>query len=164
MILRLRTILSGAVTYERMLVGALIAGEALCENCRPERRPACCRRRWPATPLCSACYLAGKLPVMLNWTTGPANLAHAARLMQLTHVVTSKAFIDRTAIEVEGTEYLFLEDVRKGMGKLELLRTLAGGTLPAGRRAPKKAESVDPINRPSCCSRAARRRPRRRCR
>ena len=26
-----------------------------------------------------ALQLAGKLPVLLNWTTGPANLAHAAR-------------------------------------------------------------------------------------
>ena len=43
-----------------------------------------------------ALHLAGKLPVHLNWTTGPANLAHAAKLMGLTHVVTSKAFIDRT--------------------------------------------------------------------
>src|SRR5207253_1227071 len=65
-----------------------------------------------------------KLPVVLNWTTGPANLAHAARLMKLTHVVTSRAFIDRTAIVVEGTEYVFLEDVRKGVGKLEQLATL----------------------------------------
>ena len=34
----------------------------------------------------------GKLPAILNWTTGPNNLAHAAKLMGLTHVVTSKAF------------------------------------------------------------------------
>src|SRR5262249_50600404 len=65
--------------------------------------------------------LAGKLPVVLNWTTGPANLAHAAKLMELTHVVTSKAFIDRLAVAVEGTQYLYLEDLRAGMGKLELL-------------------------------------------
>ena len=61
---------------------------------------------------------------MLNWTTGPANLAHAAKLTGLTHVVTSKAFIDRTHIEVPGTKYVFLEDVRASVGKLELLRRL----------------------------------------
>jgi long-chain-fatty-acid--[acyl-carrier-protein] ligase len=38
---------------------------------------------------------------------GPANLAHAAKLLSLTHVVTSRAFVDRTAITVEGTEYLY---------------------------------------------------------
>ena len=61
-------------------------------------------------------YLAGKLPVLLNWTTGPANLDHAAKLMNLTHIVSSRAFIDRMAITVEGTEYLYLEDLRKGLG------------------------------------------------
>ena len=49
---------------------------------------------------------------MLNWTTGPSNLAHAAEVMGLTHVVSSHRFVDRMAITVEGTEYLFLEDVR----------------------------------------------------
>ena len=47
-------------------------------------------------------YLAGKLPVVLNWTTGPANLAHAAKTMGLQHVVTSKAFIDRVGVQVAG--------------------------------------------------------------
>ena len=55
---------------------------------------------------------------------GEANLEHAAKLMKLQRVVTSKRFIDRTQIDVPGTEYVFLEDVRAGMGKLELLRRL----------------------------------------
>lgn len=69
-------------------------------------------------------FLAGKLPVLLNWTTGPANLGHAARIMGLTHVVTSKRFIDRVQVEVPGTQFLFLEDVRASLGKISLLRRL----------------------------------------
>jgi long-chain-fatty-acid--[acyl-carrier-protein] ligase len=69
-------------------------------------------------------YLAGKLPVLLNWTTGPANLAHAARVMGLKRVVTSKVFIDRIGVQVEGTENLFLEEMRKGIGRFEQLQTL----------------------------------------
>src|SRR5215468_1072803 len=68
--------------------------------------------------------LAGKLPVVLNWTTGPANLAHAARLMGLRHVVTSKLFVDRLGVQVEGAEYVYLEDYRKKIGKIEQLRGL----------------------------------------
>ena len=67
-----------------------------------ERRAAAAGVGRPATSRSSALHLAGKLPVVLNWTTGPANLAHAAKLMGLTHVVTSKAFIDRTQVEVPG--------------------------------------------------------------
>src|SRR5262249_631783 len=73
-----------------------------------------------------ALYLAGKLPVLLNWTTGPANLAHAARIMDLGHVITSRAFIDRSGVTVAGVQYLHLEDLRKNIGKFEKLRTLLG--------------------------------------
>jgi long-chain-fatty-acid--[acyl-carrier-protein] ligase len=82
----------------------------------------------PASVACDLAFLglhlAGKLPVVLNWTTGPGNLAHAAKLMGLTHVITSKAFIDRAQVQVPGTQFLFLEDVRAGFGKLALLRRL----------------------------------------
>ena len=82
----------------------------------------------PAAVACDLAFLglhlAGKLPVMLNWTTGPGNLTHAAKLMGLTHVVTSKAFVDRTRVEVPGTQFVFLEDLRASMGKLGLLRRL----------------------------------------
>jgi long-chain-fatty-acid--[acyl-carrier-protein] ligase len=72
-----------------------------------------------------ALHWAGKVPVMLNWTTGPLGLAHAARAIGLTHVVTSHQFVDRLGVRVEGTQYVFLEEVRKGIGRREQLRTLA---------------------------------------
>jgi long-chain-fatty-acid--[acyl-carrier-protein] ligase len=114
---------AGAVTYERLLTAALTMSR------RFAGLPAAnVGLMMPASVACDiallALHLAGKLPVVLNWTTGPANLAHAARVMGLTHVVTSRAFIDRTAIEIEGVEYLYLENLRKDMGKVELLRTL----------------------------------------
>ena len=69
-------------------------------------------------------YLANKLPVVLNWTTGPANLAHAANTMDLKHVITSKVFVDRVGIQVAETEYLYMGELRQEIGKFEMLRTL----------------------------------------
>ncbi len=115
--------LAGVLTYERMLVGVLTMSKRLAALPKPN-----VGLLLPASAASDiaflALHMAGKLPVILNWTTGPANLEHAAKTMDLSHVVTSRAFIDRTSIEVKGTEYLFLEDVRARMGKLELLRTL----------------------------------------
>jgi long-chain-fatty-acid--[acyl-carrier-protein] ligase len=115
--------LSGVLTYDRALVGALTLSQPLKRVEAPNVGVLL-----PATVACDvvlqALYLAGKLPVMLNWTTGPANLAHAARLMHLTHVITSKAFLDRTGIAVENTRYLFLEELRGSIGKLKLLGAL----------------------------------------
>ncbi|HEY7315721.1 MAG TPA: AMP-binding protein [Gemmataceae bacterium] len=115
--------LAGVLTYERLLTAALAMSRRFADL--PAENVGL---MLPASVACDialiALQLAGKLPVILNWTTGPGNLAHAARIMGLTHVVTSRAFIDRTAIEVEGVEYLYLESLRKDMGKFELLRTL----------------------------------------
>ncbi|MCS6865116.1 MAG: AMP-binding protein [Gemmataceae bacterium] len=113
--------IAGGVTYERLLVGMWLLGERLSH--------------WPAAHLglllpasvgCDLAFLAllaaGKVPVVLNWTTGPSHLVHAVQLLQLTHVVTSKAFIDRTHIHVPGVQYIFLEDLRASFGKFLLLR------------------------------------------
>ncbi len=115
--------LSGAMTHERMLVGALVMSKRFTKLASPN-----VGLLLPASVACDLAFLglhlAGKLPVLLNWTTGPANLAHAAKLTQLTHVITSKAFVDRLGVTVEGVQYMYLEDLRAGMSKLELLWTL----------------------------------------
>src|SRR5262245_31967549 len=100
--------IAGAITYERLLTGALMMAERFKKIDAPNVGVLI-----PASVACDVVlfglYLAGKLPVILNWTTGPANLAHAARLTKLTHVVTSRAFIDRTGVAVEAVEYLHVE-------------------------------------------------------
>jgi long-chain-fatty-acid--[acyl-carrier-protein] ligase len=137
--------LAGGVTYERLVVGAW----AMSERFRAIAAPNV-GLMLPASVACDLAFLglhlADKLPVVLNWTTGPGNLAHAAKVMGLTHVVTSRAFIDRTRVEVPGVQYLFLEDVRRALGKFELLRRLLavrwfGGSVAA---ALLKRISADP--------------------
>jgi long-chain-fatty-acid--[acyl-carrier-protein] ligase len=44
--------------------------------------------------------------------------------MGLRRVVTSRAFVDRVGVQVPGVEYVYLEELRKGVGKLEALRAL----------------------------------------
>ena len=85
-------------------------------------------------------HLAGKLPVLLNWTTGPANLAHAVKTLNVRYVITSKKLIDRLGIQIEGTEYVYLEDIRGQIGKLEAAVTMLSTYLMPGsmiRHAPK---------------------------
>lgn len=134
--------ISGPLTYERLLIGALILARRFAEL--PGSNVGLLL---PASVAADTSFmallLAGKLPVLLNWTTGPAHLAHAARLMTLSHVITSHAFIDRTGIEVTGVQYVFLEDVRKGVGKVEMLRTLAEVRWFPGR-VRRKVPRIDP--------------------
>src|SRR6185436_14784422 len=59
----------------------------------------------------------GKVPAVLNFSTGPAILLACARLAELKQIVTSKAFLaniklDPQALTKEGIELLYLEDIR----------------------------------------------------
>lgn len=115
--------IAGVVTYERLLLGARLMAERFRKFPEPNvglMMPASVAGDVALLGL----HLAGKLPVILNWTTGPTNLDHAVKLMGLKRVVTSKAFIDRTHLEVPGVEFVFLEEVRKTVGKFEAIKLL----------------------------------------
>lgn len=77
----------------------------------------------PLTPMTIsawlACLLAGKTPVMVNWTIGIANMRHCLGISRVNRVVTAKAFAGRLhsqGVELEqlkrdGVEFIYLEDV-----------------------------------------------------
>jgi long-chain-fatty-acid--[acyl-carrier-protein] ligase len=115
--------LSGVVTYERMLVGARLMSKRFAEL--PGDSVGL---MLPASVAADIAFLAllwaGKLPILLNWTTGPANLNHAAKVMGMKRVVTSQKFVDRVGIKIEGADDVYLEDIRKDIGKFEALTTL----------------------------------------
>ncbi|MCL4195780.1 MAG: AMP-binding protein, partial [Thermoguttaceae bacterium] len=116
--------LSGVLTYRRLLVGARLLSKRLRElpgDAVGVLLPASVA----ADLVYLALHLAGKLPVMLNWTTGPAGMGHGVEKTRLRRVVTSRRFVDRLGIEVPGAEYALLEDIRGSIGKFESLATLA---------------------------------------
>jgi long-chain-fatty-acid--[acyl-carrier-protein] ligase len=133
---------AGVVTYERLLVGALTLARRL-EGLPAER----VGMLLPASVACDtalmALQLAGKVPVVLNWTTGPAFLHHAVQTTGLKHIVTSNQFLDRTGVEVEGVQWVCLEDLRQSIGRLELLRTLLAARLWPDRIS-RKVPKADP--------------------
>ena len=117
--------LSGVVTYARMLTGVALMAR------RFSQLPGdAVGLMLPASVAADTSFMAllaaHKLPVLLNWTTGPVNLNHAARVMRLERVVTSRKFIDRSGIKIDGIEYVFLEDLRSDIGKFEAITTLLG--------------------------------------
>jgi len=114
---------SGVLTYEKMLVGALLLSRRF--RSLPGEAVGVLL---PAAAACDitlqALYLANKLPVLLNWTTGPANLSHAAKLMKLDCTITSKAVIDRLGLNLPETRFIYLEEIGKEISIWEKLTTL----------------------------------------
>ena len=89
-------------------------------------------------------HLAGKTPVMMNWTTGPANLAHGIRATDVNQVISSSRLVDRLGLEIDGAGYLFLEDVKKTIGKAEAVSTMLTSRLRPGsllRSLPRQREA-----------------------
>jgi long-chain-fatty-acid--[acyl-carrier-protein] ligase len=81
-----------------------------------------------ATILILATLLAGKIPIMINWTVGPRHLEAVVKLSGVKKVLTSWAFLDRLDnVNLDGVEELLvmMEDVRRTLSlKDKLLATL----------------------------------------
>ncbi len=115
--------LAGVLTYDKLLVGVLLLAKRF-QKLEGEHVGLMLPASAAAGIMFLALHLAGKLPVMLNWTTGAANLAHAVQLMRVQQIVTSRRFLDRIAVTVPGADFVFAEDLRQTIGSLEKLWTL----------------------------------------
>lgn len=83
----------------------------------------------PATLL--SLWSLGKVPAILNFTTGPTILATCAKLAGLTHIITSRQFVEKARLRVEplleaGVELIYLEDIRPMIGTGSKLAALVG--------------------------------------
>ncbi len=125
------------LSYRKLLIGANV----LCGRWRQiftpdQRRVGVLLPNVNAFPVALlSLWAAGRVPAILNYTTGPAILLACARLAGLKEVVTSKAFLERIKLntgplEAAGIKLIYLEEVRKQIGKVEKLLAVARGFLP----------------------------------
>lgn len=115
--------LSGALTNRKLLVGASLMAQQF-KQVAGQRIGIMLPASVASDVAFLAAHLAGKTPVMLNWTTGPAGLAHAVAVTECKVVVTSEKLVDRLDIEIKGAEFLFLESLRGKIGTWDKLRML----------------------------------------
>lgn len=121
--------ITGPLTYKKLKLIALIFTELL-----KEREDKFIGIMLPSSTityvLCFATLLAGKVPVMLNWTTGQRSLDYAHNLLDLKTVVTSRNFLDRIGDLELGDAFesslLFVEELKK---KVSIGRKLQGAYL-----------------------------------
>jgi acyl carrier protein len=89
------------------------------------------------TLLVAATYLAGKVPVMLNWTVGPRVMEHCIATVNLKQVITARAFFDKVADQLPDsvkTKCLFFEEKVR---RLSVLTKLGGLMAYLFKRKPK---------------------------
>ena len=84
-----------------------------------------------------ALHAWGRVPAMLNFSTGAASAVLACRAAQVGYLLTSRRFVEMgrlgdliAAIQGIGVKVTYLEDLRAGLSPLDKLIGLMGGTLP----------------------------------
>ena len=119
--------ISGILTYRRLKLGALV----LADNMR-ELPGDYIGVMLPASSgafiVVLAVLLAGKIPVMINWTAGVKALDHVVEVTRMRSVITSERFLDRLENgELGKIEeiFLLLEEVRSKIGWKEKFKGFA---------------------------------------
>ncbi len=83
-----------------------------------------------------ALHAAGRVPAMLNFTAGSSSLINAGQTAKIRRIVTARKFIEigKLAPLIEALEphfdFIYLEDLRKGLARRDKLRALVGPIFP----------------------------------
>jgi len=125
--------ISSTLSYRRYVMGS-----ALLARQWQRRLPATSTRVGVLLPNVNALPVAllslwslGKIPALLNYTTGATIMLACARLAGLTHIITSRAFIEKAKLKLDaltagGVELIYLEDVRPAISATEKLAAAVG--------------------------------------
>jgi acyl-[acyl-carrier-protein]-phospholipid O-acyltransferase/long-chain-fatty-acid--[acyl-carrier-protein] ligase len=117
------------LTYRQLLLGADLVGPQLASRFSlDEQRVGLLLPNVSSVPLVLlGLWFSGKVPAVLNYSTGSATMLACAQLAGLTHVITSRAFLERARLKIDpfieaGLKIVYLEDVRAGITAGQKLR------------------------------------------
>jgi acyl-[acyl-carrier-protein]-phospholipid O-acyltransferase/long-chain-fatty-acid--[acyl-carrier-protein] ligase len=118
------------LTYRKLMVGADVLAHALRGTVADSERVGLLMPNVNATPVVIlALWSLGKVPAMLNFSSGTPTMLACAELAGLKHIVTSRAFLERAKLNVDdfvkaGVSLICLEDVRARISGSKKLLTL----------------------------------------
>lgn len=106
------------LSFRRLWIGAEALGGRLAARLGPAARVGVLLPNVNALPVTLlALWARGKVPAVLNFTTGTPTMLACAQLAGLRQIVTSRAFLERARLKREpfaeaGLELIYLEEVR----------------------------------------------------
>jgi len=118
------------LTYRKLMVGADVLAHALRGPVTGDERIGLLLPNVNATPVVIlALWSLGKVPAVLNFSSGTPTLLACAELAGLKHIVTSRVFLERSKLKEEdfvkaGVRLVYLEDVRAGITRPKKFLTL----------------------------------------
>ena len=145
---------SASLNYRRLLVGASLLGEQFARRiASDQRRVGVLLPNVNAMPVSLiSLWLVGKIPALLNYSTGSVVMLACCQLAGLKQVITSRAFVEKARLKLEpltdaGVELIYLEDVRANITGLNKLLTLLGvrfapGSILVSKPAPDDTAAI----------------------
>jgi len=141
------------LTYDDIIQASFALGSALK---RGTRAGECVGVMLPTGAAAALAFFAlsayGRVPTMLNFTSGLAGLKSALRTAQVKRVVTAHRLIDKAGLQdvvagltESGAEIVYLEDVRKNLSLRNKLAAVTGKFAPrllAARPDPSKPAAI----------------------
>ncbi len=134
---------SGTLSYKRLLAGAAILGAKLMPIAQEGRAVGVMLPNVNAAVVTILGLMtAGRVPAMINFTSGAANILSACKAAQIDTILSSRAFIERArlgnlvaAIE-KAVRIIYLEDIRAGITLGDKIRGLINANKPLVERKP----------------------------
>ena len=140
---------AGKLTYGRLVLAATVLGAKLMPLA-PEGKAVgvMLPNANGAAVTILALMSAGRVPAMINFTSGAANILAACRAAQVDTILTSQAFVTKGKLDAlvaaVGTELtiLYLEDIRATISRGDKIRALVRPRQPLVRRAPNDPAAI----------------------
>ena len=134
---------SGGLTYRRLLQATAILGAKLMPFALEGRTlGVLLPTSNGAVVTLLAVMSGGRVPAMINFTAGAANVLAACRAAEIDTILTSRAFVEKGRLEnlishiEKSVRIVYLEDIRKTIGTIDKLRGLFGWKKPLVPRRP----------------------------
>jgi acyl-[acyl-carrier-protein]-phospholipid O-acyltransferase/long-chain-fatty-acid--[acyl-carrier-protein] ligase len=141
--------IGGTLTYKRLSLGTAILGRKLMPLAATgEAVGVMLPNANGAAVAILALMSAGRVPAMINFTSGLMNLRAACKAANLRTIVTSRAFVDKAHLEklVDGlaaeVAFTYLEDVRAQVTFIDKLRGLREAKRPLVQRKPDDPAAI----------------------
>lgn len=129
--------LAGVMSYKRLLIGASILGSKLMPLARVGRPVGVMLPNSNAAVVTILGLMsAGRVPAMINFTAGAANILAGCQAAELAAIVTSRAFVEKArlgnlvAALAEKVSIVYLEDIRTSVSKADKVRGLINWNKP----------------------------------
>ncbi len=134
---------SGQLSYKRLLAATAILGRKLMPLAAEGRAlGVMLPTSNGAVVTLFAVMSAGRVPAMINFTAGAANILSACRAAEVDTILTSRTFIEKgrlgaVAAQLEASlRLIYLEDIRATIGGMDKLRGLLSWKKPLVARKP----------------------------